>query len=362
MCSVPENHPYLIDLVVTEYIHPEDLSWSVISAVATSSENFGEFKRYLNWELLSANPNMIGFLSENIHRVNWKALSGNPAAFHLLAKNIEKIHWPNLCGNPNAIKLLEMCPVDKIDLYKLATNNNAVHILAKHANRILNLDIWAILAVQQCEEAVELVIDNLYEGVHLVDRGGGFIPSALAENPFAIGFVEQQLASGQFYWEDIARSLCRNPCAIYLLEMYVDDPAYASHIDWNVLAENPCAKNLVVTHMSSVSLLSLAFNHSQWAVDIIESQIDEIDSRVWYRLSGNPTAIEILKRYPDKITLEVYLENIPACEHTWWHDYEFIRSRNQDIHETLISVMHHPNNLANGKLANWGFDMEDCNI
>ena len=357
MCSVPDNHPYLIGLAASEDIHPDDLDWYAISSCATNSDDFNDFKRYIKWPILSSNPNVIEFLFENIHRVDWVELSGNPGAFTILSKYHHKIHWSNLCGNPNAVSLLETCPPEKLDLYKLATNNNAVHILERYANSILNLDIWAILAIQPSQEAVDLVISHLFDGMNLVQRGGGFIPAALAENPLAIGFVEQQLAIGQFHWEDIARSLCRNPEAIHLLEKHVDNPIHASHIDWNVLAENPFAKNLVLTHLSSVPLRSLAFNKSKWALDIISSRMDEVDAdpMVWDRLSGNSFALPILNRHPNKVVVDTYLRNIPACQHTWWHDYAFIRERNYDIHEEMTAMLHHPYNLANGNLANWGF-------
>ena len=360
MCSVSENHPYLFDLVIREYIDTSDLDWNSISICATDMNMLNTFKRKLNWNLLCHNPNAVGFIMDNLNNVrckeniNWQALSENPSAIPLLTRYPDKIYWPALCANKNAGALLNNCPENKLDLYRLATNPNAIHIFEKHASLVFNLDIWAILAVQPSEDAVDLVIANLYEGVNLQSHGGNCIIGHLAENPLAIWFIEQQLNNGLVNWEDICGGLCRNPKAIPLLQKYHLQNAY---IDWEVLAGNPNAKDMVLANPENISYTSLAFNHTQWAVDYILSNTQDIPEGgiVWFGISSNPNALALMDRCPERVFISKYLQHIPACTNTYVYDYEFIRTNHYELHEELTAFMHHPCNLVNGKLATWGF-------
>ena len=73
----------------------------------------------------------------NIDKLELYYLSENPNAIHLLEEYPDKMCWNNLSTNPNALHLLEKYP-NKINWHYLSNNPNAIHILEKnhHLHRL----------------------------------------------------------------------------------------------------------------------------------------------------------------------------------------------------------------------------------
>ena len=71
----------------------------------------------------------------DINRLDLFELSLNPNAIHILEKNVDKINWYWLSMNSNAIDLLEK-NVDKIDWRGLSSNPNAMILLENNVDKI----------------------------------------------------------------------------------------------------------------------------------------------------------------------------------------------------------------------------------
>ena len=71
----------------------------------------------------------------DINKINLYNLSLNPNAIELLKENQDKIDWDFLSFNTNAIEMLKENQ-DKINWYYLSANSNAIELLKENQNKI----------------------------------------------------------------------------------------------------------------------------------------------------------------------------------------------------------------------------------
>jgi hypothetical protein len=130
-------------------------------------------------------------------------------------------------------------------------------------------------------------------------------------------------------------------------------------INWYALSKNPGAIPLLMQNFDKINWGALSGNTS--AIPLLEQNFDKID---WYLLSSNPAAIHLLKDNMDKVDMGMLHYN-PAGIHLLDKEVDFFKlSNNPDIfeydyetmcesrhvlHEELLSLIYHPDNLAHFK-------------
>jgi hypothetical protein len=149
--------------------------------------------------------------------------------------------------------------------------------------------------------------------------------------------------------------------------MIGDTPRLYPHldkVDWYAFSENPAAVDLLRRRPEIIDWEYLSKNPA--AIDILEANQDKID---WYELSSNPAAIHLLEANPEKICWhELYrnpnagdlFEKFCDCDDIQWfrlsrnpcifeYDYEAMLESRTLLHEELLSVIYHPENLTHFK-------------
>ena len=218
----------------------------------------------LDWKGLSGNPNAIDLLKANPKKIDWDSLSENPNAIELLKDNPKKINWENLSGNPNAIKLLK-ANSEEIDWDRLSGNPNAIELLNAKPEKI----IWKQLSGNP--NAIELLINNPEEIKWYY----------LSKNPNAIELIKNKINEENEMSED---------------ELYdLDD---SQKISWKLLSQNPNAIELLKDNPTKIYGELLSQNLNPEAIELLKKYPEKID---WFWLSQNPNAIELLKAHPKKI-------------------------------------------------------------
>ena len=248
----------------------------------------------LDWFWLSGNPNAIDLLKENSKKINWETLSGNTNtnAIELLKANPKKINWENLSGNPNtkAIELLKKYP-EEIDWNRLSGNPNpkAIELLNAKSEKI----DWENLSGNPNPKAIELLNANPEK----------IIWKQLSGNPNAIELLINNPEEIKWYY------LSKNPNAIELIKNKIneenemsEDELYdlddSQKISWKLLSQNPNAIELLKDNPTKIYGELLSQNLNPEAIELLKKYPEKID---WFWLSQNPNAIELLKAHPKKI-------------------------------------------------------------
>jgi hypothetical protein len=268
--------------------------------------------------------------------LDWETLSANPNAITMLEQNIELIDWSALSGNPNAMHILKQHQ-DKINWRALSgnTDSQAIALLEQNPDKIN----WYILSGNESYKAVEL----------------------LKKNP--------------------------TRCNMYML------------------SRNPTARDMIASSNKTypTSKFSKLWSRLESDLDEIEDfekleklEDLDLDSLNWMKLSVNPKAIGLLRKYPERIDMYWFASN-PLCERVWleskkrkeeWYlmssnkncvgllcvfreeidwrsfsgnpsiftiNYRYLRERNRGLFEELISNRFHPDNIH--KFTEWGYDL-----
>ena len=283
----------------------------------------------------------------NIKNLNYEDLLNNPRCINEVEKN-DMVSEKDLSGHPDAIHLLEKSP-DKIDYIELSRNPSAVHLFEK---TYLN-DAYVVT-----QNMYEL---SNYKDVKHLGKCLSLYNKCLClynifQNPQAISFVEKHfgymfqydhkcLTKEEFYMKQwLITALCINENAIHLLERVP-----LSTIDVESLTKNPNGYKLFekfeflrhkvlknYTLYSSLcsyneesikflekygidivnepcSWLSLHYNNSDYALDILEKHSSNIN---WWALclNENPRAIKMLKSARQFINWTVLFNNPAAID------------------------------------------------
>ena len=177
-----------------------------------------------------------------------------------------------------------------VDRYYLSKNRNAVEYLKENRHLIdfeglcfnRNPDVIPLLRECLSKKPTKLALGNL-------SRNRSADMMAFLEEP-----ANEHLQDWGY--------LSANPSAMRLIDMY---PA---KINWRMILMNQKAEKLVterVDHLQSMSTTEwkyLCHNKSRWAMALIEKNLDVFDA--WDELSGNPFAIKLLERFPDRIDVK----------------------------------------------------------
>lgn len=121
----------------------------------------------------------------------------------------------------------------------------------------------------------------------------------LCENPNAIYILEGILNGTRTYEKAKINwiCLCRNPAAIHLIEAVWDDYIKDDSYYIENLCTNSAAIHLIISLIregKTISWTKLSGNPT--AIDLIREELKLPNSRInWYYLSGNPAAIDILE-------------------------------------------------------------------
>jgi hypothetical protein len=139
-----------------------------------------------------------------------------------------------------------------------------------------------------------------------------------------------------------------HPDAIVLLRKYYEpflnipliDPSYhlPDHIPFNAIFQNPAAMdfiNEIALHAPKKMYWSmLCMNPHPEAIRLLEANIDKIE---WYFLSSNPSAIDLLYKYPDKIHYPKFWEN-PNNKELEKYAYDFLYNDKRVFKERSIQL------------------------
>ena len=165
--------------------------------------------------------------------------------------------------------------------------------------------------------------------------------SYLSQNPNAIDLLKEN--THKICWDQLSL----NPNAIDLLETrikYENNLDYNEYkklvisgnsINWYLLSQNPNAIKLLKKYDNAIVWYKLAQNLNPNAIDLLKKQIkvgftdSDSEESVWFSLSQNPNAMEILKDNPDKII--------------WC---ELSKNSNPDAIELLKNRIKYENNLS----------------
>jgi len=263
------------------------------------------FNEKFNWKKLSANPNAILLLEQNMDKVDWLHLSMNPYALHILEKTPERIYLSAISQNYNAISYIEKHP-EQIDWVSIFANPNAIHIIENNLKLLYERPIdyikWEYLS--QNENAIHILEKNL----EFVDWKN------LSANSNAIDILEKNI--DKINWN----SLCTNPNkrAINLIERFMYK---LNEEDLAELNSNPNAMHIIVKRLKTTNLFKKSY----------------AESECWYNLSTNPNAIELLKKYPDKINWTGLSSN-PSIM-SMIYNYRFMKYRFYSLNKELVKYV-----------------------
>lgn len=230
-------------------------------------EDIKELYDNKSWiKALCRNKNSFPYLKQNIKKwlpIHIKWISSYCEDMHFLNKHKKYINFINLSSNPFINKLDEKIlidNIDKLDWWELSKNKSAVTFLKKYPEKI----IWQAACFNQSIDMINW-IDELYLSKNLDMKNK---------------------------WE----FLNCNPTAIHVLikhKNFINNNINLNTKAIDFLKENP--------HLIDYKIL--CYNNSKEAIELINQRIEKgfIDDISFEYLSTNPFAIDILKKYPERI-------------------------------------------------------------
>lgn len=277
----------------------------------------------IDWISLSLNRNATELLKERIeyekglskedyeklddNRIDWTYLSGNPSAIDLLRANPEKIDWGTLSQNKYAIDLLKENP-EKIVWESLSYNQNAIDMLKENVEKIVwDNDYYYLFE--------EIFINNLSELIELFKKKIEYEKNINDEKYKKIDWNRLSLTQNTYellktypekiVWKNLSKN--KDPAIIELLkerfeyekglsnEEYLK-VEYKKKIDWHILTQNNNA-------------IELLKNRAHYENTLSKEEYENLgDNKIfWEYLSDTDYGIELLKEYPDKNCLEIFI-------------------------------------------------------
>jgi hypothetical protein len=265
-----------------------------------------ENPQYIDWDHIPYNtsPN-IGTLFEKYKTtINWNMVCFNQSASNFLSTHLDRINWFILSSNESecALDILEEYP-EYVCFGSLSSNINP--------------------------RAIKILKENL----HKVNWVG------LSSNPNAIELLRENI--DEIYWYELAYN--PNPDSLQLMEENIDK------MNKHVMGNNPSLIPWLRKNLEYVNWSSICQNaKTPEAFQFIRENIQHAD---WVELSSNPYASDLLKDFPNKITLEaLYTQDVLNVETTY--NYNDIRSARRNLHKEYHAWAGHPSRMC--KWKDWG--------
>jgi hypothetical protein len=207
--------------------------------------------------------------------------------------------------------------IENLKKNELLKNPNAIEFLKKNRDMIE----WNYLS--QNPNAIELLRERFTEEKNMNQSELYDLPDSkkldwghLSANPSAIELLNLNPKEINF------NMLSANKNAIELLKDAVDaeeqlteseleDLSKRYKIDWYKLSANPSAVEILKANQDNIEWEFLSQNTNPAAIEILKANFDDID---WDYLSANPAAIDILKANPGKINWRELSKNPSAIE------------------------------------------------
>ena len=137
------------------------------------------------------------------------------------------------------------------------------------------------------------------------------IRSMMEMNP-SPGMIEilKNMDFSDILWEVLCRNT--NPDAMKMIEyqLQTNYDNIKNRLDIEELCSNPNAINIIKEHPDWIDMECLAMNHSPLAMDMMKEYLDNNDDPdVWYNLSKNPFAVDILFENMSKVHIPYLSQN-----------------------------------------------------
>jgi hypothetical protein len=280
----------------------------------------------------------------NPELLDWEALSANPNAITMLEQNIELIDWRALSGNPNATHILKQNQ-DKIHWATLSgnTDSRAILLLEQNPDKIN----WYILSGNESYKAVELLKKN-------PERCNIYM---LSKNPTAREMLESSNKSDPT--SKFSKLWYRLETRVEEFEDFeklekLEDLDLDS-LNWMKLSINPKAIGLLRKYPERIDMFWFASN--PLCVDMLSVLLCDkykykyIEIKEWYLLSLNVKAEPLLRENVEKIEWSLFSSN-PSI---FTINYRYLREQKSGLFEELASNRFHPDNIH--KFTQWGYDL-----
>ncbi len=252
---------------------------------------------------------IIDFLKLNSKYIDWCCLSSNPNAIYILKNNLDKISWGYISNNENAISIIEN-NLDKINSTSLWSNENAFNICKKNIKDI-SLDM---LCYNKNSEAIDFIGENINK---LTFQRWQYL--ATNPNPKVMDIFKNYLTKiiNFDYCNSVIHILLSNPNVNLIIDMF--EPhiyrfGYQNNCSWKIICKNPSLINFIEKYPDKIDINALCYNIN--AIHIIEKNVDKLNIEDWNILFSNENAFKLIINNIDKIDLSsVSWLNIASTKH-----------------------------------------------
>lgn len=255
----------------------------------------------LNWLPTNPNPKLIEYLDANHKMIDWMYLSSNQNAIELLKQNKSFIDWKQICLNPHpdALTLVKShhehyleqwnkkhrrIPYDMMLSWdNLSQNPSAVEFLKDYPINIL----WRIQQppYDPHEDDYDYPGNPYFDHLHPdYEINASYLSQNSSDSAIDMLLQNPKMIN----WSYLSNNT--NNRAIELLSENPDK------IDWYWASANPSAMDLIETYIDRVNWRQLCKNHN--AVGLLAEHTIEID---WSYMSANQNAIWLIEQYRSKI-------------------------------------------------------------
>lgn len=321
------------------------------------------------WSELSIQPYALPILEKYHDKINWNFLSHNPNALHLLEENPDKIDSSHICLNTN----MNVCKIimdENIILFKMwnyiYSNNGCMELIKKQDINDIN---WIYLCKNENPEALDIVrrhviLLNQECFLNLCKNINGVVVLEDIIDHYLNEIYDENVKLKYFKY------LALNPNGIHLLEKYIDD--FSTFKYFYCIVQNENALHIIKEHLQKLDEIIfdedikfkiegikswenldyhpfgdkyfkddrenfhnskneddelyeiekkyknlkynltwnyLCLNKNPDAIEIIENNLDKLNSDCWDVLSKNKHAIHILEQNQSKVSWDNLMVN-----------------------------------------------------
>lgn len=284
----------------------------------------------VNKRHISTNPSTkaIDFLIQNPQYIDWDYISYNRSSNIglLFDKYKRSINWNMICFNESSSKFLSS-NLDRINWYILSSNesDDAIDLMEEYPENVC----YSALSHNKNPRAINLLKDNLCR-VNWV---------GLSSNPNALELLREN--PDQIYWHELAYN--PNPEALELMEENIEN------MNKHMMGNNPALLPWLRDNLEYVCWSSIC--QKAKTPEMFQFIRDHIQYADWVELSSNPYAGDLLKEFPNKITMEaLYVQDVFNVQTTY--NYNGIRSALYNLHQEYHAWAGHPSRIY--KWKDWG--------
>lgn len=321
------------------------------------------------WSELSIQPYALPILEKYHDKINWNFLSHNPNALHLLEENPDKIDSSHICLNTN----MNVCKIlmdENIILFKMwnyiYSNSGCMELIKKQDINDIN---WIYLCKNENPEALDIVrrhviLLNQECFLNLCKNINGVVVLEDIIDHYLNEIYDKNVKLKYFKY------LALNPNGIHLLEKYIDD--FSTFKYFYCIVQNENALHIIKEHLQKLDEIIfdedikfkiegikssenldyhpfgdkyfkddrenfhnskneddelyeiekkyknlkynltwnyLCLNKNPDAIEIIENNLDKLNSDCWDVLSKNKHAIHILEQNQSKVNWDNLMVN-----------------------------------------------------